>query len=697
MQKRSISYLTVWAFITRMLDLVGLFTAMYLSELLVQNIVFGGTVYIVGEVWVIYARLYNAHSIQLLPANVRNKGLLILIVAALLTAANLVFFPFTMSRRLCLVVSLLVAGFILQQMVTDTVAERITDKGLKGVLLLLLAHAGFLALYLAAYHLLRLLFGFATPQGIELVYAMTMVISVGLAICQHMDTPHMLDDGGEGQMNAVDADKLMEVHSYRIYNNMTVNALFAINLSVTAFICYMRFFPHLDFLTGAFWLCAWLVYIALVTGLFLVLLWRRYLPKYDRPAIVLAGLVLWTLATIFSLRDTFGDGLVSSLIITAMLGASYACMLSIILIQSYEIKTVIEIGVGHVDQGSYARNTRAMIDWSALLSYLLMLLLLTIASFVMDGRFQEVEAVLGLQEIMRVIMLVLPMIFVMVAMVFSLLQPLDRQYAEKLMKYTQQLNGGKRNKPMEERLKKILVANYPRLIAVTILKPILRPFFPCKVRGQEHVDLSDGPVVFVCNHLELYGPMVAVLHSPFYFRPWIIQSMLDRDIIADQMRGGAAKVFGFLPEKARDRLVHAVSPVVLWIMRSTDPIPVFRGTVRGVIQTIHLSVEAMDYDDNILIFPEIDYQEQGVGAFFTGFVQVAKSYHKQTGKCTSFYPMYIDKARRTMRYGEGVRYDPTAPTGEEKERIVNTLQSTMNAMARGEDGTRPDEGGMENT
>ena len=41
----------------------------------------------------------------------------------------------------------------------------------------------------------------------------------------------------------------------------------------------------------------------------------------------------------------------------------------------------------------------------------------------------------------------------------------------------------------------------------------------CKVKNADIVNLKNGPVVFVCNHLEILGPMLTVLYMPFYFAP----------------------------------------------------------------------------------------------------------------------------------------------------------------------------------
>lgn len=680
-RKRRLGAFTIWEFGVRIIDIVGLFVAMYLSDLLMDNSVFGGAVYLLGDVWVTYMRLYSKRSITLLPGSTRSKGLIIFILAAALTVALVFLFPYLQSKTTAFVVVALIAGFILQQICTDAVTKLGNLRGRTRVLLLFVAHAGFLVGYAALFRLNQWLVGYPVPEEIGVVYLITAILTLLLLLCQLMEGPRVRRDIPDG----MDMDKLMDVHAYRVYNKMAVNVFFGINLCILAFICYMRFLPYrVSFVESILQLVAWLIYIGVVSLICAGVLHKRYLNRYDKPAIFLVGILLWVIV-VMRIWNGHNNSIVDSLFNAACMGASLACLISIILEQSYDIIKVVELGVGHIDNGAYARNTSAMLDWSRLVSCLLLLVMLTMVSFLMDGRMHEVAVTQSMQRLMGVIMLALPLVFLIAGMVYSLLQPLDKQYAEKLRKYTAQQQAGEANLPLENRLQKILVSNYPRKLALTILRPLARPFLPCKVQGKAHVDLSGGPAIFVCNHLEMYGPIIAVLHSPFYIRPWVIHNMLDSDIIEEHLQTGADTVAPKIPLRLRRWLVKVLTPVVLWIMRSTDPVPVYRGTVRELIGTIQHSVEAMTYDDNILLFPETNYQQDGVGEFFTGFVQVAKSYHKQTGKSAMFYPMYINKKRHTMTYGEGIRFDPENGAGEEKDRIIAFLQDRMNTMAAGEE------------
>lgn len=665
----------------RLLDLLGMFTAMFLSELLMHNILFGGAVYVSGEAWVIYARLFNKKNLGLLPSNIRVRGLFIFIVAGALTTALVLLFPYIQAELTCLALTLLIIGFLMQQIFTDLAARRLPRvRPRRRALLLASCHAGFLAAYPVFFLLNQWVLGYPVPPEIGAAYVAIVLISALLYVCQLYEQPER-PALPPPEAQPLPDDALLQIRAYRLYNRMTTSTLFAINLSITAFICYMRFLPYQGFLSSMIMLSVWLAFTGLITAGGFSLLKKRYVPRYDRHAIFFMGLVFWGVAVFGALFSSWGGTLVGTLLNTAALGMSLACMLSIILAQSYEMQTVIELGLGDSDHAAYARNTEVMLDWSMLTSYLLLLVMLSIAAFLMNGRFDEIEAIEGMRELLRVTMLVLPMGFMLAGLVYSMRQPLDRHYAQKLDKYSRQRAMGEDNPPMERRLKKVLVSDYPRKLALLFLKPLLRPFFPCKIDGQELVDASKGPVVFLCNHLEIYGPVIAVLYSPFPIRPWVISGMLDLDTILEQTRSGAAKIFPFLSERWRTRLVKTLAPFVLWVMQSTDPIPVRRDSLRGAIQMVMDSVEAMEYDDNILIFPETDYKAEGVGTLFAGFVQLGKTYYQRTGRRANFCPMYINKKEKRMSFGACVAFDPENESVDERDRLVNHLQGAMQAMA----------------
>lgn len=84
-----------------------------------------------------------------------------------------------------------------------------------------------------------------------------------------------------------------------------------------------------------------------------------------------------------------------------------------------------------------------------------------------------------------------------------------------------------------------MVKRHKNRFGVKIIIALLRPLYYHKVVGKENLrGLEDGTMVLVCNHGELYGPVVANLYIPVAFRPWAIAEMMNREVIIEHMYQG---------------------------------------------------------------------------------------------------------------------------------------------------------------
>ena len=81
----------------------------------------------------------------------------------------------------------------------------------------------------------------------------------------------------------------------------------------------------------------------------------------------------------------------------------------------------------------------------------------------------------------------------------------------------------------------------------------------------------------------------------------------------------------------------------------------------------------METGDNILIFPENPeqkYPREGIGELSPGFVMLADIYWKRKKKKLRMLPMYADKTRRMITFGEIIEYNPDNPLKDEQDRIT---------------------------
>lgn len=305
-----------------------------------------------------------------------------------------------------------------------------------------------------------------------------------------------------------------------------------------------------------------------------------------------------------------------------------------------------------------------------------------------SGIFPINEHMVG--EIAFWVILGLSVLYLLTGLFRSCRQPLNREYSYKLRIFLEEKREGINNIPLKNRLRTRLVLPYKKKIGFMTAEYLLSLVLPSKVVGMDKINFTHGPAVFVCNHMEIYGPLITALHLPFPVRTWIIHSMLDRTIIEQQLQGGVDKVCRIFPEGIRKKIPRLISPMMMWIMTSIENIPVYRGSTHEVMKTMRATVEAMECYDNILIFPENSgaqgedgvYKTEGISAFFSGFSKIGSSYYKATGKHTIFYPMYADRKKHRIFIGDGIEFDPSHKSADEKCRIVNYLHDTMEELSK---------------
>lgn len=262
-------------------------------------------------------------------------------------------------------------------------------------------------------------------------------------------------------------------------------------------------------------------------------------------------------------------------------------------------------------------------------------------------------------------------------------QPLDRQNSSKIELCLQAPNNA-----LHKRLEQQLILPFRRPAGFLAFRRLAALFFPVKIKGGNHIPQGE-PVVFVCNHLEIYGPLITCLHFPVPFYAWILNNMLEKDLVAENLWGGVDKVLHWLPLAFRQKVPKLIAPLILWVMNAVDHIPVYRGARREAAQTIRLSSQALERGDSLMLFPENTgadgesgaYKEEGVSALYTGFASIASYHYSKTGKCVSFLPVYVNKKKKTITIGKRISYHPAKKNAAEKKQLVRLLHDAMESLS----------------
>jgi len=212
-----------------------------------------------------------------------------------------------------------------------------------------------------------------------------------------------------------------------------------------------------------------------------------------------------------------------------------------------------------------------------------------------------------------------------------------------------------------------------------IIKALVRFFYPrTQVEGAEH--LPEEPAVIVGNHAKMNGPIICELYFPRRHRTWCAGEMMH----LEQVPNYAFQ--DFWSEKPRyirwfyRLLSYLIAPLSVCVFNNADTIGVYRDN--RVLSTFRNSVKALQNGKDIVIFPEHNVPHNHiVNDFQDRFIDLARLYHRRTGRELCFVPMYIAPTLKRAFLGTPIRFRADAPIEEERSRICTCLMESITSMA----------------
>lgn len=193
-------------------------------------------------------------------------------------------------------------------------------------------------------------------------------------------------------------------------------------------------------------------------------------------------------------------------------------------------------------------------------------------------------------------------------------------------------------------------------------------------------NLPDSPSVLVGNHAQAHGPIISEERFPFPHYTWCAAEMLRREDLADYAyRDFWSKKPGYI--RWLFWLISRVIPLpASYILSHAQVIPVYHDN--RCINTFKQTIAKLCDGNHMVIFPEKDEPYNNIlWAFQDRFIDLARLYHKKTGQCLSFVPMYVAPTLKKVFFGKPIRYDPEIPMSEQRERICSYLMDTITELA----------------
>ncbi len=196
--------------------------------------------------------------------------------------------------------------------------------------------------------------------------------------------------------------------------------------------------------------------------------------------------------------------------------------------------------------------------------------------------------------------------------------------------------------------------------------------------GEENI--PSEPCVIVSNHSQIHGPVSAELYLKNKLI-WCDGPMMDRKEVPSY----TARVFwGDKPKKSMwfyKMVGHIIARPASFVLGNADTIPVYRDS--RLFLTFKYTVETLCNGTNIVIFPESsrEYNEI-VNDFNLHFVDVARQYYKESGKCVAFVPMYHAVKLKKFVYGKPIYFNPEISNAEQRVLVCNYLKDEITRLAK---------------
>ncbi len=642
-----------------------LLLSMFLSHSLLGTPFYGAAIYLLGDCWTVYFSS-GAHHVRT-HSGVRNMLLFTILITIIAGISLIHGYPRVMRHPYTTPLLFYVGLLLLRNGLSVFVGDRLRQRGGWGVALRILFQIVcllpclWLERYLAGEELVMAWAGFLIT-GVMLLFRPAGVI-------------HRRDLRG--------LERLNDIRSYEIFSSTGFNAQTAFSLGVFMYMCYICLAPEGSTVLRYLLVAAWLLTVVCIFRLFRTLQGKiRFAGGFNT---FMVGAAMWIAGSIVLFSTV---NLLESALWLIVWGMGIAATNAVLINFEDTFSAIAALDGRTVNQRELKTRSNVAHGIAYLFSASLMIIVLTIWCFVIPATEEPTTS-----TIFRRTMMFLPLFFIAMSLFFALRQPLDVAQREKLHHY---IDAEIKNPQMRDNLKNMLVRKYRTRFGIKLLMLALRPLLHLKLYGREKIDPTHFPSIFVCNHGIIYGPISAVIYLPTYFRPWIDRKMLNRSEAAEEMYRRFLFRIPLLTTRAKKRVARALARPVVWGLNSCNPIPVERDNLRNVMSTFGLTVEALKEGDNVLLFPErphttkigdretVVHETETVGAMFTGFANLGKIYYEATGKALRFYPLYTNKRSHTLRIGDPVIFDPTAPHKEEKQRIASTLRARMLSLKQEE-------------
>lgn len=663
----------------------GLYAYIYCmmaSNTLTGMPVFGGALYMCGQVAIVFVSTYVYRHQHLSPAAGKWHGVLLALMM-LMNLCVLVVYPISFASPSLWILFVLVATIILK----DAICQHLVHRTCSGQM----SHEQYVLLMALVYMSTVLVMAVVLLYNVQGGLALLML--GGYVLCSLMDAysfhktlqSHQEETvQGSTEMIHQVQQTIRQANTYKSFTRLSTLVCVALEMTLVVMYTYLAVTAQQQLIC---------MVLALLTtflareGTEIALRRSEKRQESDPTNMMLMSLLIWFFGLWLFDRALQGGSLSMTYAYICLGLCSVGSTMCDTYLQRMEqaVANAARFASGD-DAPGYVQMRRAGQELAQLLGQMLALGTLTIMCFL--GRHASAGDMTAFALRFQPVMVLPALLTVLLAMLSVMGFPLSKRQMNKLARFLHLRETGGDNPSLKKQLEEIVVKRHRQPLVIRAIMALLRPFFRHTLKGEENiVQDENNPIVFLCNHGEIYGPVSAMLYIPVPVRPWSISDMM---ISAEEVSRYIYK-WTFSPIKwlgpARWWISRLIGPIAVWGMKHLEAIPVYRNKPRELMTTFRKSVEAMEAGDNLVIFPEnpdavegAGYAQGCMGELYRGFPMLAQVYYNRTGKRCRFLPMYAHKGMRTLSFGEPLLFDPDNETIVERDRIVDEATRQMRAL-----------------
>ena len=656
-------------------ELYGYIYCMLVSNILVGMPLFGGALFLCGRAVMVAVSVFSKRNRQYLPAYSRIWMILLMTLLLGIGILLIGIYPAAFeSDQVWIMYAAAALCLCAEGMTVRMVRLTETSRAMTGRAIAL--SAGIQALLIAAMAAVLIVnLGWGTAWPLAAGFAL-MNVARAVMVYRRKET---------WQQPAQIGEHAREIFSVKAYRSMAwISLLLVMAVELTTVAMYALLATNHEWLVQTLAIAVGCTLVPAFAGTWAL----RHLERKGRKDstwLLLTGLLLWLISIALCSRMLREGQLEYIRVFICLAVCTVGGTLSLTGLRRIERIMPDAVSVtGQEIPAGYWRMRLANWELAGLLGDVLALIALSIFCFVngTDLPRDAEELAARFQPVMMI-----PVILVIIGALISVYKfPLSGYYIGKLKKFLKLQEDGGENDALRQQLQHVVAEDYHQPYLSRFLITMFKLFYPHKLVDEDHIHpQDDNPLVFLCNHGEIYGPIVCKLYIPVSIRVWTISMMMyDQAEVTKYVYDTFYSKLTYLPKFVQKLTARFIGWLSVNVMNQIESIPVYRDSPLKLRDTIRKSIEALEAGDNLLIFPETQdekYELSGIGKIAPGFVMLAEAYWKKTGRQMRFLPMYANKVNRTLTFGTEVVYTPENGFRNEQTRIIAEVETQIRGIA----------------